>query len=236
VITFNIEGSRTFGDAPLTLAATSSSGLAVLFTTPGSAVATLNGNVLTFIAPGSVTIHADQAGNASFNAATRVSRTFCVNPPKPTITASGLNTEAPVLTSSSTTGNQWYLGDAAIASATNATLTVTGAGVFKVKATIDGCSSVFSDNFTFVITDDESPDHSEVSLFPNPASDRLFVTLPSTIEKKVVSIHAINGSQTDLKETKEREMQFDIATYSQGIYFVRVSTSNSTRFIRFIKN
>jgi hypothetical protein len=192
--------------------------------------------VLTFIAAGSVTIHADQAGDASFNAAPRVTRVFCVNPAKPTITAAGMDTENPILTSSSATGNQWFLNDVAITSAINSTHTVAAAGVYKVQATIGGCSSVFSNNHTFVITGDlPGTASADISVFPNPVSDRLFISVPGA-GRKLISIHTVNGVRRDVQETGEREAQFDVRSYSEGVYFVRISTENSVRLVRFIKN
>lgn len=235
VITFNVEGSKTFGDGPLTLTATSSSGLPVTLTCPTTSVATLNGNVLTFIAAGSVTVHADQLGNVSYNEAPRVTRVFCVNPPKPTITATGIDTESPTLTSSSTSGNQWFLNDAAVPSGINTALSIAAAGVYKVQATIGGCASAFSNNYTFVITGDLALDQADASVFPNPASDKLLVTVP-TSGRKVVSIHTTNGSRRDMKDTDGHEVQFDVGTYAPGIYLVKISTGSSVKLIRFIKN
>jgi hypothetical protein len=80
---------------------------------------------------GRATITASQAGNASFNPAPQVERDFCIKPTKPIIAASGLNTETITLTSSATAGNQWFKDGAAIANATNTTLTVTTLGVYK---------------------------------------------------------------------------------------------------------
>lgn len=41
-----------------------------------------------YVKAGSVTISADQAGNANYNAAPQVQQTFCINPAKLTITIS----------------------------------------------------------------------------------------------------------------------------------------------------
>ena len=59
--------------------ATASSGLTVAFTVTSGAGAIANGTNLTFTGAGSVTITASQAGNANWNAASDVSRTFNVN-------------------------------------------------------------------------------------------------------------------------------------------------------------
>jgi hypothetical protein len=58
----------TVGDTYL-VTATASSGLAVTFTSPTPAVCTLTGATLSFVAEGSCSVAADQAGDASFLAA-----------------------------------------------------------------------------------------------------------------------------------------------------------------------
>jgi hypothetical protein len=70
-------------------------------------------------------------------------------PSTPTIVAVGATTfcagESVVLTSSSTTGNQWYKDGAAISSATAATYTATTSGSYTVIVTsAEGCSSAAS--------------------------------------------------------------------------------------------
>lgn len=99
-ITFANPGAQNFGTTP-TLTATSDSGLTVTFTSSTTGVCTItSGGALTFVTAGSCTIDADQAGNASFNAAATVSRTFTVNavvPGAPTIgTATAGDTQADV--------------------------------------------------------------------------------------------------------------------------------------------
>jgi len=79
IITFAQPISYNFGATP-TLNATSSSGLTVSFTSSTTGVCTITtGGALTFAAAGICTIDADQAGNASTNAATTVTRSFMVN-------------------------------------------------------------------------------------------------------------------------------------------------------------
>jgi hypothetical protein len=68
----------TFGTTPLTLSATSTSGLAVAFTLV-SGPATLSGNVLTVSGAGTVVIAANQPGNSQYTAAPQVTESIPVN-------------------------------------------------------------------------------------------------------------------------------------------------------------
>jgi hypothetical protein len=60
------------------VSAAASSGLPVSFAALTTAACTLSGNTVTLIAAGTCTIRATQAGNANYNAATPVSRSFTV--------------------------------------------------------------------------------------------------------------------------------------------------------------
>jgi hypothetical protein len=74
-ITFNPLPSKTFGNAPFALSATSSSGLPVSFQIV-SGPATISGNTVTINGVGTVTVRASQAGNSNYNAAAFVDRAF----------------------------------------------------------------------------------------------------------------------------------------------------------------
>ena len=77
-ITFANPGTQTVG-TPLTLLATSTSGLPVSFASTTSSVCTVTGNTATFLASGSCTIQATQAGNSTYAPAPAVQQTFAVN-------------------------------------------------------------------------------------------------------------------------------------------------------------
>ena len=78
VITFANPGTQDFGTTP-TLTATADSGLAATFTTGTANICTVSsGGALSFLSVGTCTIHADQNGDASHAAATRVSQSFTV--------------------------------------------------------------------------------------------------------------------------------------------------------------
>jgi CSLREA domain-containing protein len=84
-ITFASLKPVVFGVSPLTLSATSSSGLTVTFRVisgPGQ----INGSTLTVLGAGVIDIQADQSGNGYFAAATAVTQTLTVNQAKQSIT------------------------------------------------------------------------------------------------------------------------------------------------------
>jgi len=89
-ITFAALADRTFGDADFALGATSTSNLTVGFNAAGSC--TVSGTTVHITAAGSCTITASQTGNANYNAATSVPRTFQIAKADQPIT---VNTHAP---------------------------------------------------------------------------------------------------------------------------------------------
>jgi hypothetical protein len=124
-ITFGSLPSKTYGDAPFTVSATASSGLAVSFSIV-SGPATIAGNVVTITGVGTVTVRASQSGDANWNAAANVNQSFTVAPK--------------VLAGSITANNKIYDGTTA---ATIATRTLSGV-VGSDNVSLTGGSATFA--------------------------------------------------------------------------------------------
>jgi hypothetical protein len=77
-ITFGAIATQTVG-TPLTLSATASSGLAVSYASSTTGVCTVSGSTATFVAAGTCSITASQAGNNVYSAAKPVTQSFSVN-------------------------------------------------------------------------------------------------------------------------------------------------------------
>ncbi|MGB8006910.1 MAG: Ig-like domain-containing protein, partial [Terriglobales bacterium] len=77
-ITFAAIPAQMVG-TPLTLTATASSSLAVSFASTTPSVCTVSGTTATFLAAGTCSITASQAGNSTYAAATSVTQSFTVN-------------------------------------------------------------------------------------------------------------------------------------------------------------
>jgi uncharacterized protein (TIGR03437 family) len=84
-ITFGALTNQPFGAAPLTLGATASSGLGVIFTSTTSSVCTIATAMVTLVGVGTCTIQATQPGNSNYAAAASVSQHFTVTPASQTI-------------------------------------------------------------------------------------------------------------------------------------------------------
>ena len=118
-ISFTAPVSPGYVGTEATLSASASSGLTVTFSTTSLSVCSISGNTVSYLAEGSCTISANQAGNGStIGAATSVSRTVTVLPSVQLISASG---------DASWTANTGVLGS-------TATLTATASSGLPVSA------------------------------------------------------------------------------------------------------
>lgn len=70
---------KTYGDAAFSLNASSSSGLAISYSSSNPSIATINGNVVTILNAGIITITASQSGSESYEPAVNVERTLVIN-------------------------------------------------------------------------------------------------------------------------------------------------------------
>ena len=77
-ITWNQTLEVTLGNAPIVLNASANSGLAITYASNNTNVATVNGNTLTIVGVGTVTITANQTGNDFYHSATPITKTFTV--------------------------------------------------------------------------------------------------------------------------------------------------------------
>jgi hypothetical protein len=140
----------SYGAGPISLVASSTSGLAVTFSVTGPAM--LNGNVLTITGAGQVNVTASQAGNGVYASATTVSQAITVNPVPLVVTANNasmvVGASVPVLTASYSgfvNGDSAAALSGAPALSTSATAS-SPAGTYPITA---GLGTLTSANYTF---------------------------------------------------------------------------------------
>jgi glucose/arabinose dehydrogenase len=230
--------TKTFGDVPFTLSATSSSNLPVRFSSPTDKVS-ISDHEVTLMKPGRVTITADQPGNTNFKTAASVSQSFCINPPKPSITTTTLNTETQALVSSSLADNQWYKNDILIPDATSNTLVATSEGTYTVKVTVNNCASEFSAAQSIVVTGETSPaTTSDFFIYPNPATDQLTINLQAFDAHAVIDIIIYDSEGRVLEKISKNSeaITIPLGSYSPGKYSIKAIQQNRTYTSKFIKN
>lgn len=233
-ISFAPLADKTFGDAAFTVNATATSGLSVSFSTMSDKIS-VTGSQVTIVKAGRAVIKANQFGNESYNQAALVEQSFCISPAKPVITASNVNTESPVLSSSASEGNQWYLNDALISGAVNSSYTASIAGNYKVKVKADDCVSAFSNGIDLIITGDIDTMNAKVIAFPNPAENTIMIAGLESDLKECIVIDLL-GRPSRLKLEKRPEGHIgDVSNYLSGIYIINVHDGDAYRQIKFVK-
>jgi uncharacterized repeat protein (TIGR03803 family) len=141
-ITFGPLADKSFGDTPFALDATTSSGLAVSYSSSNTAVATVSGNVVTIIGAGTTVITAMQSGNVNYNAATNIPQTLQVAKAAQEITFGTLTGkvfgDAPIaLTATASSGLpvSYYSNDDNVAMVVSGNIvTIVGAGTTTITA------------------------------------------------------------------------------------------------------
>jgi hypothetical protein len=144
-ITFDPILDKVFGDAPVVLNASASSGLPLSFLISGPA--TLTGSTLTITGTGTVSITASQIGDLNYVAAADVTQSFIVNKAEQTIVFSPISDRASnalpfAVNATASSGLPVSLTIVSgPASLNGSTITLTGAGTVTVRAMQEGDSN-----------------------------------------------------------------------------------------------
>lgn len=163
--------------------------------------------------------------------ATSNATTMIVNsiPPTPVISANG-----PVLTSSASAGNQWYLNATLIPNATNQTYTATQNGNYTVIVTVGGCSSAAStaENVTNAGIDQAVTDYF-FTVYPNPNDGNFYISFNSALKatytlelKNTLGQLIFQETLTDFTGNYSKPM--DVSQFGKGIYMISLTDSKNT--------
>jgi len=231
-ISFSLIADKTLGDSHFEATATSSSGLAIEYSTTSDKV-TIIDNEIAIIKAGRLSITASQLGNENYNAAVPVGQSFCINPMKPEITIADELSLSPILTSSASSNNQWYFNGNEITDATQTKLLVKTEGAYKVQTHEDDCFSEFSVDATVIITAIEKNTDPKISIYPNPVEDYFTV---SGIEAAQLSLMDSAGKTHVLTVEKNKEgYRIDLRGFSMGLYVLGISDEGGTHALKVIK-
>ncbi|MEQ9299086.1 MAG: T9SS type A sorting domain-containing protein [Cyclobacteriaceae bacterium] len=232
IITFTELTDAVVGGEPITLDASSDSGLPITYEVLGPA--TLEGNVLTLTGAGPVTITASQEGNEGTGPAAPVSYTFCANPPQPTIdVVAGNGGQVLTLTSSTDNGNVWFDAEDTLTDISGSSFTLDEPGDYsiRVQVTVDGCVSQLSEAAAIsVVTGiDELIQLGLVKVFPNPVVDQLEFEISKGIftRQPEVNIFGLDGRLVNQvllsSQLGQWQQRISLASLRTGIYLFQIS-------------
>jgi ELWxxDGT repeat protein len=231
-ITFEDISTKTFGGAPFAIAGVSSAGLDVVFNSTSDKI-TINGSNVTMNAAGKVTITANQPGNDIYGPAEQVSKTFCINPKKPTVTMTTAGAE--ITLTSSETNNVWQRNNTPI-TFTGKSFKATQDGVYKAAGLADDCQGEFSEVVNVVIVGLED-EISALEVYPNPVGETLYVKIATATGQRglrKIRITDLQGREVH-KESMADEASIDVSSFVPGMYIVTLQDAESTRSIKLVK-
>jgi uncharacterized delta-60 repeat protein len=164
-------------------------------------------------------------------------KTLCDLTPLPVITENFSDPEQPVLTSSYTSGNQWFLNDEAISGATSQSLSIDEAGIYTVQVLKDWCFGT-SDPTAIIITGTEPEAINRSSIFPNPATEKITLSLSGFEEGKPVNVLISDLYGRTIEKTAgpgQQQLTFNVGSYTSGMYMVLMQQNKTRATTRFIK-
>lgn len=151
-------------------------------------------------------------------------------PDIPIITASGNQ-----LSSSSPTGNQWYLNGSILAGANSQTYSALQNGQYSVYVSNSyGCYRIsaifnFMNTGTQIIQEDKC-----WHILPNP-NNGIFMVRNSHQAAARIEVYNSIGSKILSTDYLQEEPEIDISSQPNGIYFVRVSSEGYEQIVQIIK-
>ncbi len=172
------------------------------------------------------------------NPATSNGITMTINaiPATPTISQTGM-----VLTSSSASGNQWYLNGSIITGATGQNYTCTSNGNYTVIVTINGCSSSPSSIVYINVGLNELNNIYGLNIFPNPNNGEFTISFNSSLKStfKIEITDAIgkqiyNENIVDYKGTYSKRM--NLSEFGKGVYTIKLTNDKNETVKKIVIN
>lgn len=153
----------------------------------------------------------------------------------------GVSQNRELLTATNTQASafQWLRCDqnfAPIAGANSASYQALANGQYAVAITEQGCTDT-SACFTVSTVSVETEVSSSFRLFPNPATEQLFIDWPSHIQVKSLRCFHISGTEVPINNQSEpnQTWRLDVATLPPGFYLIEVQTAHQWHFLKWQK-
>ena len=89
---------------------------------------------------------------------------------------------------------------------------------------------------TGLSVDDVTFNTSEISVYPNPATQNVFIKLPSKIKKAQVKLYTVLGRKVLDAEINTSQSKLDIERFSKGMYVLKIEAETLSKTIKLIIN
>ena len=249
-ITFDQIGTKTYGDAPFELEATTTSGLSLTYTIV-SGPATLDGSEVTITGAGTIVIKASQSGNDDFNPAEDVELTFEIAKADQTITigaiADKLTTDANFEISASVdSGLELTYSLEGPANLNGNLLSLTGeAGTVTITVSQAGNDNYnaaqVSESFDVnqpadnqVVTSIDGSIETNIIFYPNPAHEYFKITGLEIDIDTTIDLLDLGGGIIKQSVNVNSEGTISLEGISAGTYLIRLLKGNKSITTRLI--
>jgi uncharacterized repeat protein (TIGR03803 family) len=245
-ITFNPIGTIIFNVLPVLLTASATSNLPIHFTSLDPTIASIQGDKVTMLKSGTVTIKADQPGNDLYNQAPSVTQVLVIDKSEQTITFNLLEPKKEgdaifSLTASSTSGLPitYINSNPDVALVSGNLVTILSKGSTSITATQSG-NNVFLPALEvsqpFKVNEKQiDKTNIGISIYPNPTADSIKVRLSDKSINAQLTIFKINGGQKFEYEFFGSEFKLSVSDYHAGVYVVKITIGEYIETRRFVK-
>lgn len=95
---------------------------------------------------------------------------------------------------------------------------------WRVRAIAGGSNTAYSDTWSFTVTDNgvgiSESDLNQISIYPNPVTDRLFLDGDLSVDTQVWVTSVTGQRVINLKMSKENATSIDVSNLKSGVYFI----------------
>ncbi|MDO1445182.1 T9SS type A sorting domain-containing protein [Rhodocytophaga aerolata] len=135
------------------------------------------------------------------------------------------------LSSSSSTGNQWFREGLALEGATSQVYEATVAGNYAVQVSNECGQSEMSEVYQYQIPPTAVPEELEklVKVYPNPAREFVVVELPDELPSQFIYLYDAAGIEKMAHPSHQSQtIRLNLQEFSKGTYTLRIQTSKGT--------
>lgn len=139
------------------------------------------------------------------------------------------------LTASEGASYQWYFEGELLPDSTQS-IVARRMGVYEVAVmTASGCESL-SDELRVLVTANEESSIANTKVYPNPATNNLYIALPKDYKGKVdISVYSSKGELIVVKRKVPASSTLDVRNWTSGVYMIRLNSDGFEQTFKVFK-